>query len=70
MKTNAALIRRRRYLMGQGLYEFAKNIGMSGQGLGNIERGERQARPRTLRKIAQGLGCEVSDLLVDEGKPS
>ena len=45
------------------LEQLAADIGMSVSQLSRIERGEREPRLAEVRKIAELLGCEVSDLI-------
>jgi transcriptional regulator with XRE-family HTH domain len=45
-----------------GQTELAKLVGMSPEGLFRIEKGQRQPRPATLRKIADVLGIDVEVL--------
>lgn len=45
-----------------GQTELAKLVGISPEGLFRIEKGQRQPRPTTLRKIAEALGIDVEVL--------
>lgn len=42
---------------------LAKRAGITGNALGNIERGEAEAGWGTLRRIAYGLNVELKDLM-------
>jgi len=66
MKTNGLLIRRRRIALGHGMNRFAAMAGISGPALSRIENGKRQPRPETLKKIADALGCQITDVTPDE----
>lgn len=46
--------------------ELAKSIGISEQGIGNYERGDRTPNIETLKKIAAALGINVDTLTCDE----
>lgn len=62
MEANGLLIRRKREGLGHGLNRFAANIGLNNSTLSRIETGQRKPRPETLKKIADGLGCKITDL--------
>lgn len=52
-----------RTLHGYSLRGLSKVSGVSFSHLAALERGENQPSPSTLRKIAEGLGIEVEELL-------
>lgn len=62
MEANGLLIRRRREGLGHGLNRFAARIGLDNSTLSRIETGQRSPRPETLKKIADGLGCKITDI--------
>lgn len=43
--------------------DLARETGISPDTIGQLERGHRQARPSTIRKLAQVLGTEPKELL-------
>lgn len=65
MKVNGTLIRRRRAEAGHGVNRFAALVGLSGAAISRIERGQRNPRPETLKKIADKLGCKIADFAHD-----
>ena len=61
------IIRQRRVMVPLTIQELATASGVSPSHLGRIERGERFPSARILRKIAQPLGSEESELLALAG---
>ena len=59
-------LRRRR---GWSQVELAKEAGVTDETISNIERGEHEPRPTTLRKVATALGVAVEDLFPDQAAP-
>jgi transcriptional regulator with XRE-family HTH domain len=55
---------RRRAVLGQA--ELAEKAGISVAGLWQIEHGQREPRPATIRKIAAALGVPATELVSDE----
>ena len=47
--------------------ELATLAGATQATISNLERGERQARPRTVRRLASALAVEPRELRVREG---
>lgn len=66
METNGLLIRSRRIALGHGMNRFAAIAGISGPALSRIENGKRRPRPETLKKIADALGCHLTEVLHSE----
>lgn len=62
MKANGTLIRRKRAELGHGMNRFATLIGITGAALSRIETGKRNPRPENLKKIADALGCRITDI--------
>ena len=56
------IIKHQRVLRGLTLQEFGVRSGVSASHLGRIERGERFASARVLRRLAKPLGFEESEL--------
>lgn len=54
---------RRRVEGGHGQAALAALAGISGPYLSQIESGQRQGTPETLKAIATALGCTVADLI-------
>lgn len=67
VKTNGGMIRRRRIELGHGMNRFAALAGISGAALSRIENGQRQPRPETLKKITDALGCQINEVIAEEG---
>lgn len=67
MKTDGLLIRRKRIGLGHGMNRFAALIGISGAALSRIENGQRNPRPETLKKITDALGCQIAEVIAEEG---
>lgn len=59
---NGPEIRRRRVLLGLSGSAFSARIKISRVTLSNIENGKDGASPEMLKKIADNLGCAVSDI--------
>ncbi len=68
--TNGDAIRLYRQLAGWNLTPFAKHIGMDVGYLSKLELGKNQAIPAMLKKIADGLGVKVRDLVKVESLPA
>jgi transcriptional regulator with XRE-family HTH domain len=68
MSTTGERIRQAREQAVWGQAELARAAGLSPAGLWQIEHGQRQPRPATIRKIAAALGVSPADLLGDERK--
>lgn len=58
-----ANLKKMRQLAGLSQQDLANGTGIHKDSISGIERGERQPRPSTLRKLAQGLEVDVSDIL-------
>lgn len=56
-------IRQMREQAGMTQEQFAARIGMTGQGISNIERGLKSPSANSLILIAEELGCKVDDLV-------
>ncbi|MFJ2722408.1 helix-turn-helix domain-containing protein [Streptomyces sp. NPDC087437] len=65
MKTNGLAIRRKRIEGGMSLRDLSAKVGMGIDALSLIERGKRNPRPSTLKRIANGLDTIVGELLVE-----
>ncbi len=63
--TNCDEIVRRRMDLGLGQSELARTADITPSYLSQIESGRRQGTAKTLKKIADALGCTVADLLVE-----
>lgn len=61
-------IRRIRKSKGLTMKELGKSIGISEQGIGNYERGDRKPDFVILNQIADTLGCTLMDLVGTENK--
>lgn len=48
--------------------ELSKTTGIGQATLSVLERGVRQARPRTVRKLAEALGVEPTELIKSDNK--
>jgi transcriptional regulator with XRE-family HTH domain len=71
LPTNGEAIRLNRQLAGWNLTPFAKHIGMNVSYLCHLEAGRCNASPAMLKKIADGLGVKVRDLVrMDELAPA
>ncbi|MER7813864.1 helix-turn-helix transcriptional regulator [Streptomyces sp. NPDC096153] len=55
-------IRRQREQHGYGLRRFAKAAAISHPYLSRIERGHKNPQPEVMARIADVLGCQISDL--------
>jgi excisionase family DNA binding protein len=64
------IIKQQRTAMGLSLQQVAATSGVSSSHLCHIEKGERFPSARTLRKIAQPLGMDETELLLRGGYPS
>lgn len=62
MEANGTQIRRKRAELGHGVNRFAALIGLSGAALSRIENGHRNPRPENLKKIADALGCPITEI--------
>lgn len=63
MKNNVRLIRESK---GMTMYRLAKDAGISAPFLLDLERQARNARPETMQRIANVLGCTVEDLIAGD----
>jgi transcriptional regulator with XRE-family HTH domain len=63
MATTSERIRQARVRAVWGQAELARAAGMSVAGLWQIEHGQREPRPATIRKIAEVLGVPPQDLV-------
>ena len=66
VRSDGPRIRRRRKLAGLSVTEFAKRAGYSLNHCSQVELGNNNAGPTFLRKAAEILDCEVSDLMTEE----
>lgn len=66
MKVGAA-IRRRRLATRHSQDAFAEVIKMHRAYYSSIERGERNLTLSTLQRVADGLGCKISEILEEAG---
>lgn len=48
--------------------EVARDLGITSQGLGLIERGERMPRPALMRKIAEYYNATVQEIFFDDAR--
>ena len=62
-------IRRIRTMRGMNQVELAKASGVAQNTISEIETGRREARPATLRKLADALGVEISDFFEEAVYP-
>lgn len=62
-----AAMRRRRLASEYSQDSFADAIGMHRAYYSSIERGERNLTLATVKRVADGLGCRISDLMQDAG---
>ena len=69
VQINYQKIHQMREATGISQNSFAKRIGLSPQGLNNIERGLKNPASTTLYLIAKELGCSVDELYIDD-KPA
>ena len=60
-------LRQVREAMGVSQSELARRSGIARQTIMYVERGDRMARAKTLKKIADGLGVEPMDLVIPRG---
>jgi len=60
-----AAIRRRRLASEYSQESFADAIGMHRAYYSSIERGERNLTLTTVKRVADGLGCRIADLMLD-----
>ncbi|MEU2510215.1 helix-turn-helix transcriptional regulator [Streptomyces sp. NPDC007863] len=65
MQPDGREIRRQREERGYGLRRFAKAAQIHHAYLSRIERGERRPQPEVMARIANVLGCRISDLQRD-----
>jgi transcriptional regulator with XRE-family HTH domain len=63
-------LQRRRIQAGLNKTELARKIGISKSYMGLLERGRANASPRVLKRLAEGLNCEVIDLMPPEPTPA
>ncbi|MEW2127059.1 helix-turn-helix transcriptional regulator [Streptomyces sp. NPDC007259] len=63
-------IRRQREQRGYGLRSFARAAGISHTHLSRIETGARGAQPEVMARIADLIGCRISDLERDRTEPN
>jgi len=63
-------LRRRRVARGLSVSALSRRADVSMGTISNLERGTQSGQPRILAKLADALGCEVTDLLPDEPKGS
>lgn len=59
-------IRRRRILAGMTQVALARASGTGATYLNDIERGRGTPSPTLLKRLAEALGCEITDLIRDE----
>jgi transcriptional regulator with XRE-family HTH domain len=59
-------LRRRRLERAWTLDDLSAASGLSPHALSLLERGKREPRPGTIRKLAEALGCEPRDLMEPE----
>ena len=64
------LIIKARTAAGLSQKEVAQSMGISPQALAQYEKSRRRPKPATLRRIAEAIGCPVSDLIGDDMKIS
>ncbi|MGW6913752.1 helix-turn-helix domain-containing protein [Kitasatospora sp. NPDC054939] len=62
MRAHGPNIRQRRERLGYGLRRFAAAVDVSAAHLSRIERGQRGAQPEVMRRIADGLGVDVTEI--------
>ncbi|MCE7550870.1 helix-turn-helix domain-containing protein [Streptomyces thermodiastaticus] len=62
MQPNGQAIRRQREERGYGLRRFAEAAGISHSHLSRIERGQRGAQPEVMARIAELIGCRITDI--------
>ena len=62
-------IRRIRTMRGMNQVDLAKASGVAQNTISEIETGRREARPATLRKLADALGVEISDFFEEAAYP-
>ncbi|MGW2934822.1 helix-turn-helix domain-containing protein [Streptomyces sp. NPDC001156] len=60
---NHQALRRRRIERGLNQVELAAKVGITPSHMSVVERGRRGASPRVLNRLAEALGCEITDLL-------
>lgn len=60
---NPSRIARKRMAAGMTQAQLAERSGMQARYIGAIERGERNPKYDTLRRIATALGCGVEELM-------
>jgi transcriptional regulator with XRE-family HTH domain len=56
-------LRRKRIEAGMNASDLAKAAGYEASHIRLLERGKRSATPRSLGRIAEALGCPITDLL-------
>lgn len=70
LPTNGDAIRINRQLAGWNLTPFAKHIGINVSYLCHLEAGRANASPAMLKRIADGLGVKVRDLVRLDALPA
>ena len=60
-------LRRLRQERSLSLRELAAITGVSHDGIQKLETGQRDAHPRTIRKLAEALGVEPKELMLMKG---
>ncbi|MFF3300924.1 helix-turn-helix domain-containing protein [Streptomyces sp. NPDC002908] len=70
MQPDGFEIRRQREQRGYGLRKFALAVELSHPHLSRIERGLRGAQPEVMARIAEQLGCRISDIERDRTEPN
>jgi transcriptional regulator with XRE-family HTH domain len=66
LRTNGDELRRRRELLGITITEFADATGYTMNHVSQVELGNRNAGPQYLRKAADLLECEISEITKGE----
>jgi transcriptional regulator with XRE-family HTH domain len=62
-------LKEERLLRGWSQRDLAREAGTTAETISNIETGQHDPRPSTLRKLAEGLGIEVRDLFAEPALP-
>ncbi|MFJ6615416.1 helix-turn-helix domain-containing protein [Streptomyces sp. NPDC091289] len=70
MQPDGTEIRRQREHRGYGLRKFAAAAGISHTHLSRIERGLKGAQPEVMARIANIIGCRISDIERDRTEPN
>jgi transcriptional regulator with XRE-family HTH domain len=60
---NPSCLAKIRFLAGYSQAELARRSGLSQGHISELERGEKQARPATIKKLALALGVPIPSLL-------